>query len=569
MIGTISGKRISGGQRLWALALLLIAGVALPFGVSAQSTAGTLGPLQEQLRQYVEMLHDAASTPAATSPSRAWLDAAVEAFYQKRDFAPAWQAPERLAKLHDRLLELSNDGLDPSDYPLISEPAADDPLARELQATQSCLLAVLHLWRGKVDPISLDARWNFGPHPYEADAALDLINSHLARDDIAGLFDQARPQHPVYERLRTALARLRSLPADAWPSIPAGSALKPGQTEPRVALLRQRLVAEGLLSGVAAGAQAVAETADDAPEASVGVPVDPEFYDAGLEQAVQTYQRDNALDVDGVVGAGTLASLNVSVAQRIDQVRVNLERARWVLHELQGDFVLVDIAGFRVNLFRDGQVVWSSRVQVGKPYRSTPLFRSEISYITLNPTWTVPPTILRNDVLPKIRRDPGYLARNRIRIFDGGSGKELAASSINWSHPGNIVLRQDPGPGNSLGQARINFQNPYMVYLHDTPHKELFDRGQRSFSSGCIRTENVFELVRLLLNDPAQWSAESISAVVASEKTTTITPATHLPILILYWTVSAPADGSIHFRPDIYGRDPPLLAALDQAPALH
>jgi murein L,D-transpeptidase YcbB/YkuD len=257
----------------------------------------------------------------------------------------------------------------------------------------------------------------------------------------------------------------------------------------------------------------------------------------------------------------------VPVAARIDQIRVNLERGRWVLHEIHGEFVLVDAAGFNVSYFRNDEPIWTSKVIVGRPYRETPIFKSLITYVVFNPTWTIPPTILVKDKLPIIRRDPGYLVRNNIRVFDS-SGREVSPYSVNWSRygAGNLPpyqLRQDPGEDNALGLVKIMFPNPYMVYLHDTPTKSLFDQDQRTFSSGCIRVERAFELAELVLNDAEKWNPATMAEVVASKKIQTVYLQKPVPVLILYWTAQPRPDGQVFFRNDIYGRDPPTLAALN------
>ncbi len=288
-----------------------------------------------------------------------------------------------------------------------------------------------------------------------------------------------------------------------------------------------------------------------------------ERYDATLVQALEAFQRAQYLTADGHLGAATLAALNVPVAPRIDQLRVNLERARWLLHQLHGDFVMVDIAGYDIAFYKDGKPVWRSRVQVGQPYRSTPAFKSQITYLTLNPTWTVPPTILKNDILPKVRKNPGYLAANRIRVLDG-QGRELSPASVNWANPRGIVLRQDAGPDNSLGRVVIRFPNDYAVYLHDTPHQELFANPQRANSSGCIRVERPRELAELLLDDPVRWNRAVIDSAIDTGKTQTVMLGKPVPLLLAYWTVDLRDDGRIGFRPDIYRRDAALLVALNR-----
>ena len=252
------------------------------------------------------------------------------------------------------------------------------------------------------------------------------------------------------------------------------------------------------------------------------------------------FQERHGLTADGVVGPATLRAMNVPVEARIDQIRINLERARWVMHELRGEFVLVNVAGFDVSYFRNDEPIWTSKVIVGRPYRETPIFKSMITYVVLNPTWTIPPGILVKDKLPILKRDPGYLKRNNIRVIDS-AGREVDPHSVDWSrYSGGRLppyqLRQDPGDDNALGLVKIMFPNPYLVYLHDTPSKSLFDKDERTFSSGCIRVQKAFELAELVLNDPVRWNRAALDAAVATKKTQTVNLARPVPVLILYWT---------------------------------
>lgn len=523
-----------------ALAALLLAACC-----SAQAQG-----LREQVRERVEQLRD---SPAGPKLEGVALTEGIARFYEQRDFEAAWNDRKHQEALIAELRGLAADGLDPEDYALAQiekGPASADPdgiAAYDLLATRSYLLALAHLFRGKVDPSGLDAQWNFDARTMTPDEALHYMVEAARTGDIAAVFEAARPAHPAYARLRAALARLRALQAAGdWPRLPGGPTLKPGMDDPRVAILRQRLAATGDLDPLENNGSTM--------------------YDAPLEVAMKRFQAAQYLDADGAIGPGTRAALNVPLAQRIDQLRANLERGRWQLHELHDDFVLVDIAGFRIDLFRGGESVWHSRVQVGKAARSTPVFKSEITYLTLNPTWTVPPTILREDLLPKLRRDTRYLEKNRIRVFDS-AGQELDPKQVDWSAAAasKLTLRQDSGEGNSLGRVVIRFANPHAIYLHDTPHKELFDASQRAFSSGCIRVENVLELAQLLLNDPA-WDAAAIQAVLASPATRSPRLAKPVPILLAYWTVDVPESGRIGFKADIYDRDPPLIRALAQRP---
>jgi murein L,D-transpeptidase YcbB/YkuD len=237
-----------------------------------------------------------------------------------------------------------------------------------------------------------------------------------------------------------------------------------------------------------------------------------------------------------------------------------------VLHEDLDTFVFVNIPGFKVYYVRDEKLAWTRRAQVGKLFRQTPVFRADMTYLEFNPTWTVPPTILAKDILPAVRKDPGYLKKRNIRVIDS-KGKVVNPKSINWSkYTGKnfpYQLRQDPGPGNALGQVKFMFPNKHLVYLHDTPSKNLFDRESRAFSSGCVRIENPFEFAQLLLGK--EWNAKRIDGIIKSKKTTTVKLAKPVPVILFYLTALPAFDGRFHFRNDVYSRDEAVLEDLNAA----
>jgi murein L,D-transpeptidase YcbB/YkuD len=315
-------------------------------------------------------------------------------------------------------------------------------------------------------------------------------------------------------------------------------------TDARVPKLAERLAVTGDLD---------AQTASGATTSYSGPVVD----------GVKHFQDRHGLAVDGALGPGTLAALNVPVEMRIEQIRANLERARWVFYDPESEFLVVNIAGFKVYLVRRGEVVWRSRVQVGKPYRRTPIFASTMSYVVLNPTWTVPPTILRQDYLPQLRRNPDYLAERNIDVLDR-TGKPVDQASIDWSSSRSLQyqLVQRPGPTNALGRVKFMFPNEYFVYLHDTPSRDLFDRESRAFSSGCIRVENPLELADIVLGD--KWPRERIDATIAGGRTTTVVLDKPIAVKLLYWTAEVDGTGRVSFLPDVYTRDDALITALAQ-----
>lgn len=493
--------------------------------------------------------------------------ASLQAFYAARDGRLAWRERLRVAAFADALSNLDADGLNPDDYhpeallPLHHEaylrPDAFEAQARLDVMFSQWLHLVLHqLHRGKLDPAVDDPGW-----------ALPVGSPRLDPKQVAGLVDGqrfeqvfalARPTAPPYERLRAGLARYRQLArAGGWPQLPAqGPLLRAGDRHAEVALLRERLIRMGELQMLADQPSEISWSRVEAMEALQFA--DPELFDEPLEEALKRFQRRHWLDDDGILGPATRAALNVTVQDRIDQIRLNLERARWLLHGLPSSYVLVDIAGYRLSYVRPGGEVWRSRIVVGQPYRRTPSLRSKISHMTLNPSWTVPPTIMREDVLPAIVRDPDYLVRQNMQVLDA-AGREIDPGSVNWAEPGRIFIRQRPGPGNALGRVVIRFPNEHLVYLHDTPAQGLFSREQRAFSSGCIRVERALEFAQLLLDDSGD--RQRIDEVLADGRTRDL-GLRPVPLLLHYWTVSSGVEGELEFRPDVYGRDAAVLRAL-------
>jgi murein L,D-transpeptidase YcbB/YkuD len=530
--------------------------------VTVPPVTAVANPLAEAIRERIDHLRY--EKQQDVRGARIIVPELVAKYYEAQQFQPAWQDPAKLDELVASIDDLRNDGLDPNDYHLealrsyrldvrMNSPLTlQDRADLELLATDAFMLGLYHVYLGKVDPVKLSSQWNFAQRPTPSfDEGLQRFSARLTAGEIREAFDSARPSHAWYQRGRDRLKDYRVIAAaGGWPVLADGPTLKPGMSDARVPVLRKRLEI----------------TKDLLPTPGTVVGVDPDLYDAALEQGVKAFQERHGLTPDGAIGPGTRAAMNVPVEQRIDQIRVNLERGRWTLHEMKGEFVLVDVAGFYVSYFRNDEPVWTSRVVVGKDQRETPIFRSKITYVVFNPTWTIPPGILVKDKLPVLRRNPGALKAMNIRVLDG-SGREVNPYSVNWNQYGPSRLPpyqfvQDPGPNNALGLVKIMFPNPYLVYLHDSPAKSLFEQDQRTFSSGCIRVQKPFELAALVLNDP-QWNPQSIDAVIATRQTRTVNLKTPVPVLILYWTAQPRPDGQVNFRNDVYGRDPPTLAALD------
>ncbi len=471
--------------------------------------------------------------------------------YARTGHTPIWHDAMRLSGLIAQIEALVEDGLDPEDYAYrhlhrMAAHPADTPgrwACDDILATHAYLRALRHVGLGRLDPQTVEPMWRFEAPPRAIVEDRILLWAELGLDDPKRAFELARPDTPLYHNLRTALQRLRTdETAREWPYIPAGPSIRPGTVDARVLLLRQRL---------------------DVPPPDWTATEALERYDETLVAAVRAFQERHHLEIDGIVGRATLAALNVPRTARIDQIRVNLERARWLARATEPlpQFVLVDVAGAGIRFYRNGEPVWSARTQVGRPSRPTPLLQSEITHFTFNPTWTIPPTILRRDKLPEIRKDLDYLARNRIRVLDH-SGNEIDPEAVDWSRPGAVLLRQDAGPDNALGQVAIRFPNPFSVYLHDTPSQRLFERDLRTVSSGCVRVERAMELVNLLIDESNGLDRNRVDAVLESGETRNLSLGRPIPVLIAYWTADANLQGEVSFRPDIYGHDDRILAAL-------
>ena len=456
----------------------------------------------------------------------------------------------------EAISSLDKDGLTPDEY-LFSEledlmksndardQSASAQVDLDLLLSEAYLRAVYNISFGKVDAVSLDPDINFTRPIREKDPARELLK-YIKKGNIAKAFDLSRPQNPRYGAMRKALAQYREIEAvGGWRPIDKGPTLKPGHMDPRVAQLRDRLQVTG-----------------DGPSSTLSNS-ELQTFDDALVEAVKSFQDRNGLEADGAVGPATLEALNIPVEARIDQIRVNLERQRWILHEAYDDFLVADIAGFKLYWVDDNKIIWEEKIQVGKYYTKTPLFKSSINLVVFNPDWTIPPGILRRSIIPKLKKDPAYLDKKGFILLTQ-DGRRVDPKTVDWKSLKGFpyIVRQPPGPDNALGQVKYLFPNPHHVFLHDTNHRELFDRPARTFSSGCVRLNNPFDLAEQLLAGQDGWNRKKINQTVASGKTTTVKLKKPMRIVIAYGTASI-RDGQLNFRPDIYKRDPALLKALD------
>jgi len=477
--------------------------------------------------------------------------------YSKNQFQPLWHRPDSAQQLFKAISSSALEGLTPNDYHLQSllhmqkqKDAGTQDLTLhanyDLLLTSALIRLAYDKSFGKVDLQHLHSTWNIPEKSIQQDPAA-ILEESIRNGNVGAALSSLSPHSVFYTRLKKALARYKSIQQNGgWSPVSAGPSIKPGMQGPRIQALRDRLFRSGDLA---------AENLQSP------------LFDTTLTQAVRRFQQRHFLGVDGVVGRRTLAKLNIPVEQRINQIRVNLERVRWISHDLPATFILVDIAEFTLYYYKNNQAIWTTKIIVGLPYHTTPSFESSIKYLVLNPTWTIPRSIVRRETIPQIQLNNDYLQEQNLHILDY-QGRPIEPASIDWqSYSGRsfpYLIRQTPGPHNALGRIKFILPNKHSIYLHDTPHRGLFSKDHRAFSHGCIRVDNPLTLGELILkNDGQNWNKYRFEKVIAGGKTTNVSLKTALPIMLMYWTVNAEDSNEILFLQDIYNRDTKLLKALD------
>ena len=482
---------------------------------------------------------------------------ALLSFYEGRGYQPAWYgdggASARRGQLVEALGKGRAHGLNPADYGYDQlremmrggRPAAEVDV--ELLLTNAFLLYGSHLLHGRVNPESVEPEWTANRRQTDMGVRLEEA---LASRDIGAALDRLAPRQPRYRRLLARYADLTAKATEPATAVPAGPTLTYGSSGERVRLLTQRLADLGRLR------RSQVDTVFAGP----------------VEDAVSAFQRAWGLEADGSVGPATLSALNTSNAELADRIRANLERWRWLPDTLGHRHIEVNIADYRVDVVEGSRTVLTLPSIVGRDYRQTPMFSGTMRYLVFSPYWHVPPSIAARDKLPEQKKNSGYFAAQRIRLFDQATNQEVAPTSVDWSQVTGadlnrrFRLRQDPGPWNALGQVKFMFPNRFNVYLHDTPSRELFSRAVRTFSSGCVRVQNPLDLAEYLLGDQPAWTRSAIERAAAAGSETTVQLTRPLPVHVLYWTAWVGDDGALVFRPDIYGRDSRVLAALTEPP---
>ena len=554
--------KMLGRYLLFSLTVLLS---VLPATVSIAQEENKLEVLTGQLRQLLGTV----GHPAVLNIGGYGLFLTDDTlrFYRQRRFTAAWLTPQELSEQGRRLLAVlrsaAEEGLRPEEYHVDSLEVfveqlaifkARDQLADPLLLSRLDILLsdaflryAADLNGGRVEAAEVYPQgWRTAPRRADLVQTLQLS---LEYGRVVKVLRDMVPVDPGYRRLRDYLAYYRQLAAaGGWPQLPEGPSLDIGQSDWRVPWLQDYLIKSGDLAAEDRSADRV--------------------FDEATAAALKRFQQRHGLQTDGVLGPKTLAALNLSVEERIRQIEINLERWRWLPRDLGRRHLVVNIPGFQLEVVEEGQPVLAMPVIVGTDRRRTPVFSARMRYLDFAPYWNVPPTILREDKLPLIKADLNYLAAHHYEIIgrQGNPVQLIGPETIDWevvkaeNFPG--MLRQKPGPWNPLGRVKFMFPNRFHVYMHDTPEKYLFEHKRRSFSSGCIRVKQPFELALYLLQEQDGWDDERIEEAMAGKEPLRVPLDESLPVHILYRTAWVDADGRLQFRNDIYQRDAVLYTAL-------
>jgi len=541
-----SGEPLRSSKINWTyLPSLLVA--MLLMGATGIFTRAALPSEALSLESAIEA---ALSRDNPTLPSSEAVDlTALRAFYAQRSYAPIWSgsrvALARGTLLFQTLTESNQDGLSPQKYHVTElarlwpADGEDAVLHKEIFLTDGFFRYAKDVHIGQIPHSEADRDIHLPPRHFDAP---EFLKDTLANDRFAAALRTLSPSNPDYLRLREMLAKYRSLAAaGGWEPLTEPINLEEA-TDAALERLRHRLAAE------------------DATIAENELLPSKQTLRAWLER----YQARNGLEPDGLIGPRTLAMLNVSAEERVRQIAANMERWRW-LPEFEDRYVTVNVPDATLIAVDGDEVALRSRVIVGAAITRTPILRADSTAITVNPPWNVPHSIAVNEMLPRLKRDPGYLQQQGIVLLNGPEG-DPHGLQIDWRAiqraDFSYQLRQESGDNAALGYLKVEMPSPYSVYLHDTPSRNLFTRPGRTLSHGCIRVEQIRPLASWLLTGDADAALVRLEGEIGTGETSSIPLPNPVPIYVLYWTAGANEDGTMGFRPDVYERDRRLIAAL-------
>jgi len=461
------------------------------------------------------------------------------------NYVAVWQSEKNRRIILKNFAKSYEEGLNPSDYNTVKlweyEKKVTKLGDRELEKydallTNSFKKYISHLTNGRLNPRKLYKNWDLKENKIDVNETITtLINS----DSLAEKIELLKPQHLVYKRLKKALANINALPKDNFNTIKIKNKIVFNDTNPSIIDIKKRLI----------------YWKDMLPKDSLS-----SIYDNETAEALKKFQTRHGLAADGVIGKGTVESLNFSKKQRREQIIANLERWKWFPKNMGKEYIIINIPDYKLSLVKDNDTIRTHKVIIGRPKRKTPVLSSKLTQVIFNPTWTVPPTILREDVIPEILKNRNYLAKTNIKLYDG-NGNLVPVSNWRLSNAKSFRYVQSPGTFNSLGMVKLIFPNRFSIYLHDTNHRDFFEKPVRSLSSGCVRVDNPLELTEYLMDDATNWNLEKITEALQNEITKQIKLKKEVNIHILYWTAWSEKNAII-FRDDIYNLDADLYDKL-------
>ena len=461
-------------------------------------------------------------------------------FYKSNNLETVWQSSEKRNIVLEKFNKSRSDGLEPNDYEILKLldyekkiDSLDDKglIEYDLLLSNNLQKYINHLAKGKLDPKKIYDDYDLKEKVIDINA---ILKSGFESDNFAAVLDSAKPKSQVYKQLEKALEIIDALPDDLSKSMTftAKSKIKPNEITTLIIPIKKRLMFWKYL---------------------VKNDTISKVYDKKTQLAVKAFQINNGLISDAIIGKSTIVALNFNKTERREQIVVNLERWRWYPENFGNNYTIVNIPTFTLSAVKNNDTVQSWKTIVGKSSRRSPVFTTKLGTVIFNPTWTVPPTILKEDLIPDATRSRGYFSRNRITIFDR---KHKIVNPYSWKpeNARNYSYVQDPGNNNSLGIMKIIFPNKFSVYLHDTNHKGGFSSNSRSLSSGCTRVENPLDLAEYVLNDSVKWNREKINKKIASKKTFSVNIKQDIQHFQLYWTAWSDHNKLI-FREDCYNLD--------------
>lgn len=513
-------------------------------------------------------------------------DEDFKAFYKKFNYETAWNTKEHRDFIINEISKAENEGLESKDYNYETlksfetkfEDLPDSTIVKyDLLLTSSTQLYVNHISKGKLNPKKLYKDWDLEEKKININ---EILYDCIDNNNFSKAIENCKPNHIVYKKLKNCLKLLQQFPEEkTYELIDLRERIVPNKKNKYVPIVKKRLMYWG-----------------DIVEKDTVLST---VYDKKTQEAVKIFQARHGLRPDAVIGRSTIDALNYSRNQRIEQVVVNMERWRWFAHDFGNHYLLINIPDYSIVAVKENDTTQTQRIVVGKDTRPTPILESKISNINLNPNWTVPPTILKEDIYPEAEKDRSVFRKKGLKIFDR-KNNEVSPWSWKKEDANKYKYVQDPGRNNSLGSMKINFPNRYSVYLHDTNHRDYFAFSYRSLSSGCVRLEKPLEMASYIINDTTKWSLkrikdttdikyyyklqkakqkeiDKINAKILAKNPNFVIEKKNLPkpelktIVIkidedifihqLYWTAWE-TDGILNFREDIYCLDANLYSKL-------